>query len=103
MPNLQIRKRRDKSKPGPPWPLAGVYLQSPNLPLDHVMSDQYVAEAIEEGWAFIVDGVLELRFANETVGYQIVEAPGRYNDPSAPGGYRIEHQYALHLLYPRPS
>lgn len=100
MPNLLIRKMADKTKPGPPWPLARVVVQGPP-PVDHVMSWQYVEEAQAEGWIVIRDDVLEIRASNVTVAYSIVEGPGRYTDPAAPGGYRVEHQYTLHLLSPR--
>lgn len=96
--HLMIRKFADKSKPGPPWPLARVVVQE-EPPFDHVMSWQYVEQAMNEGWIVIVgDDVLEIRASNVTVRYRIVEPPGVYMDPNAPGGKRVEHQYTLQLI-----
>lgn len=100
MKHLSIRKQADKSKPGPPWPLKRVLVTEPP-PLDHVMSRQYVEEAMAEGWMYIVDDVLEIRASNVTVRYRIIEGPGEYTDFMAPGGRRVEHRYTLQLISPR--
>lgn len=98
MRSLKIRKFADKSKPGPPWPLARIVLADPDVPFDHVMSWQYVDAARAEGWAYILDDILELRFSNATLRYKIVEGPGSYTDFDAPAGRRVEHGYTLQLI-----
>lgn len=98
MRSLKIRKFADKSKPGPPWPLQRVVLISPDVPVDHVMSHQYVERGQAEGWIHVLNDVLELRFSNATLRYRIIEGPGDYTDWTAPAGRRVEHGYTLHFI-----
>lgn len=84
-----------------PYPLTGVYVDlDKGVPLDHVMSRQYVEQGEREGWMVVRDDVLFIKASNVTIEYAIVEPPGEYLDSNAPGGRRVEHQYTLHLVGP---
>lgn len=117
---LEIRKRSDKSGLEPPrnvpdsagnlprpdlpegvllepWPLAAVELVI-GPPAEHEMSDTLVSQGIAEGWISLIRGHLILHFTNHAdVDYEVLEAPGRHEDPEAPGGWRVEHRYRLRL------
>jgi hypothetical protein len=98
---LEIRKRADKTGPAPPdgtpWPLAGVELAS-TPPKEHALSDVFVAQGLAEGWISLGQGKLTLHFTNhDDVVYDIVEAPGRYEDADELSGVRQENRYLLRL------
>lgn len=93
MPVLELHKIADKSGTAPaegePWPLRHVELHSA-LPPTHVFSDQYVHQAIAEGW---------MEFTGKPLKYKVHPDPGgefRFASPqtlSLPGD-----QIVLHLV-----
>lgn len=77
-----------------PWPLLHVELYAgAAAPKVWEAPEDYVQQAISEGWAKMERDEITLLLEPSPITYKIEEPPGTYVDPSEPSGTRRSHAF----------
>ncbi len=66
------------------------------------VSESFVAQGTMEGWLSLARGQIWFELEAEggkgkTLKYEILDMPGRKDDPEEPAGYRVDHFFTLGL------
>jgi len=67
------------------------------------ISEFWVANARDEGFLEMKDGLLILHLREGDLIYRVLEEPGVHEDEAEPAGYRITHHYACELVEQPPT